>query len=88
MDHIREGAEALVEAGVCAIVFESIIKETADLISAEIPVPTIGIGCGEDSCDGEEDCSNDCKNDCKSKDIYKSLSTNSVSLSPVAKVFA
>ncbi len=53
VDHIREGAQALVEAGVCAIVFESIIKETADAISAEIPVPTIGIGCGEHSCDGE-----------------------------------
>ena len=53
VDHIREGAEALVEAGVCAIVFESIIKETADQISAEIAVPTIGIGCGENSCDGE-----------------------------------
>ena len=53
VDHIREGAQALIEAGVCAIVFESIIKETADIISAELSVPTIGIGCGEQSCDGE-----------------------------------
>lgn len=52
-DHIREGAQALMEARVCAIVFESIIKETADAISAELSVPTIGIGCGEQSCDGE-----------------------------------
>jgi len=52
-DRIREGAQALVEAGVCAIVFESIVRETAQAISAEIPVPTIGIGCGEHSCDGE-----------------------------------
>lgn len=53
VDHIREGAEALVQAGVSAIVFESIIKDTADVISAEISVPSIGIGCGEGSCDGE-----------------------------------
>ena len=50
---IREGANALVEAGVCAIVFESIVPETARLITAELPVPTIGIGCGEGTCDGE-----------------------------------
>ena len=53
VDHIREGAQALVEAGVCAIVLESVIQETADIISGELPVPTIGIGCGENSCDGE-----------------------------------
>lgn len=52
-DQIREGADALIQAGVCAIVFESIIKETADAISAEISVPTICIGCGESSGDGE-----------------------------------
>lgn len=52
-ERIREGAAALVEAGVSAIVFESIVKETADAISAELSVPTIGIGCGEQSCDGE-----------------------------------
>lgn len=53
VDDIREGAGALIDAGVCAIVFESIIKESADAISAELSVPTIGIGCGENSCDGE-----------------------------------
>ena len=52
-DALREGAVALVDAGVSAIVFESIIPETARLISSEIPVPTIGIGCGEGTCDGE-----------------------------------
>lgn len=52
-DRILEGAEALVEAGACAIIFESIIKETANAISDRIAVPTIGIGCGEGSCDGE-----------------------------------
>ncbi|MGB0292891.1 MAG: 3-methyl-2-oxobutanoate hydroxymethyltransferase, partial [Luteolibacter sp.] len=38
VDHIREGAQALVDAGVCAIVFESIIKETANAISDRIAV--------------------------------------------------
>ena len=52
-DAIREGAEALVAAGVSAIVFESIIAETSKLLSRELPVPVIGIGCGEGNCDGE-----------------------------------
>jgi len=50
---IREGAEALVDAGVSSIVFESIVPETARMLSAALPVPTIGIGCGEHTCDGE-----------------------------------
>lgn len=52
-DALREGAEALVDAGVSAIVFESIIPDTARQISSELPVPTIGIGCGTGNCDGE-----------------------------------
>lgn len=50
---IREGAQALVDAGVTAIVFESIVPETARSLSASLAVPTIGIGCGEHNCDGE-----------------------------------
>lgn len=50
---IREGAAALISAGVCAIVFESIIPATAAALTAEIPVPTIGIGSGGQTCDGE-----------------------------------
>ena len=50
---IREGAQALIDAGVCAIVFESIIPETARLLSESLSVPTIGIGCGDHNCDGE-----------------------------------
>lgn len=50
---IREGAEALIAAGVFAVVLESIIPETARLISSSITVPTIGIGCGYHTCDGE-----------------------------------
>ncbi len=50
---IRLGAEALIDAGVFAIVFESIVPETARLLSSSLAVPTIGIGCGHGNCDGE-----------------------------------
>jgi 3-methyl-2-oxobutanoate hydroxymethyltransferase len=50
---LREGAQAIIEAGVFAIVFESIIPETARQLSASLAVPTIGIGCGNNNCDGE-----------------------------------
>jgi len=53
IDALREGAAALVSAGVCAIVLESVVPECAALLTAELPVPTIGIGCGETTCDGE-----------------------------------
>ena len=53
IDALREGAAALVAAGVCAIVLESVVPECAALLTAELPVPTIGIGCGETTCDGE-----------------------------------
>lgn len=52
-DAIREGAQALIDAGISAIVFESIVPETARLLTESLAVPTIGIGCGEHSCDGE-----------------------------------
>lgn len=50
---LREDAEALIKAGVCAIVLESVVAETARQLTASIAVPTIGIGCGEGTCDGE-----------------------------------
>jgi 3-methyl-2-oxobutanoate hydroxymethyltransferase len=53
VEAIREGAEAIIEAGVFAIVFESIVPETARLLTAALRVPTIGIGCGDGTCDGE-----------------------------------
>ncbi len=53
IEFIREGALALIDAGVSAIVFESIIPETARLLSESLSVPTIGIGCGDHTCDGE-----------------------------------
>lgn len=50
---IRQGAEAIIEAGVSAIVLESVVAETARWLSESVSVPIIGIGCGEDTCDGE-----------------------------------
>jgi 3-methyl-2-oxobutanoate hydroxymethyltransferase len=50
---ILEGSEALIEAGVFAIVLESVAPSASREITAAIPVPTIGIGCGEGTCDGE-----------------------------------
>jgi 3-methyl-2-oxobutanoate hydroxymethyltransferase len=52
-DAIREGAEALIDAGVSAIVFESVVPATARALSESLSVPTIGIGCGDHTCDGE-----------------------------------
>jgi 3-methyl-2-oxobutanoate hydroxymethyltransferase len=52
-EEIREGAQSLIDAGVFAIVFESIIPETARELSASLSVPIIGIGCGDHTCDGE-----------------------------------
>jgi 3-methyl-2-oxobutanoate hydroxymethyltransferase len=50
---LKEGATALIEAGVFAIVLESVVPETARQLTKSIHVPTIGIGCGEHTCDGE-----------------------------------
>jgi 3-methyl-2-oxobutanoate hydroxymethyltransferase len=50
---IRAGAQAIIDAGVFAIVFESVVPQTARLLSESLTVPIIGIGCGEGTCDGE-----------------------------------
>ncbi len=50
---LREGAQAIIDAGVFAIVFESVVPETARLAGLVAAVPTIGIGCGDHTCDGE-----------------------------------
>ena len=50
---LLEGARALVEAGVFAIVLESVIPTAAQHLTNELPVPTIGIGSGGSTCDGE-----------------------------------
>ena len=45
-------ARALEEAGACAVVLEIVTPKTARFITAEIGIPTIGIGSGT-NCDGQ-----------------------------------
>ena len=45
-------ANALVDAGVFSIVLEGVPDRVAQIITAEVPVPTIGIGAGA-GCDGQ-----------------------------------
>ena len=49
---LRADALALAEAGAGAIVLEGVPREVAAAITAELPVPTIGIGAGPE-CDGQ-----------------------------------
>jgi 3-methyl-2-oxobutanoate hydroxymethyltransferase len=49
---LKEQAQALAEAGAGAVVLEGVPRETAAAITAELAVPTIGIGAGPD-CDGQ-----------------------------------
>jgi len=50
---LREDALALSDAGVFAIVLESVVPEAARDLTKWLAVPTIGIGCGGLTCDGE-----------------------------------
>lgn len=47
-----EDAEALVDAGAFAIVLELVESETAGELTKKLPIPTIGIGSGNE-CDGQ-----------------------------------
>jgi 3-methyl-2-oxobutanoate hydroxymethyltransferase len=49
---LKAEAHALVEAGAGALVLEGVPREVAAAITAELPIPTIGIGAGPD-CDGQ-----------------------------------
>ncbi len=49
---LLEQAKALENAGVCAIVLEMVPCESAEFISQNLKIPTIGIGAGA-SCDGQ-----------------------------------
>ena len=49
---LRKDAEALAEAGCFAIVLEGVPDALAERVTAEIDVPTIGIGAGP-ACDGQ-----------------------------------
>lgn len=47
------GALALQEAGICALVLESVVPEVSRQLSQKLTVPTIGIGCGHGNTHGE-----------------------------------
>jgi 3-methyl-2-oxobutanoate hydroxymethyltransferase len=49
---LHEDARAIAEAGAFAIVIEATMEAVAREITAEVPVPTIGIG-GSPACDGQ-----------------------------------
>lgn len=49
---LKADALALAEAGAGAVVLEGVPREAATAITAELPVPTIGIGAGPE-CDGQ-----------------------------------
>lgn len=51
-DQLIANARALETAGVFAIVLELVMPETATAISQALRIPTIGIGSGAGSCDG------------------------------------
>jgi 3-methyl-2-oxobutanoate hydroxymethyltransferase len=52
IEQLMRDAVALDRAGVFAMVLEGIPREVAAMITAEVSVPTIGIGAGPD-CDGQ-----------------------------------
>lgn len=51
-DQLRRDAQAVAQAGAGAIVLEGVPREVAEVITAELDVPTIGIGAGP-GCDGQ-----------------------------------
>ncbi|MDA0814585.1 MAG: 3-methyl-2-oxobutanoate hydroxymethyltransferase [Verrucomicrobia bacterium] len=51
-ERLLEDAAALVQAGVSAMVLESMVAGVSVEITRNVPVPTIGIGAGE-GCDGQ-----------------------------------
>jgi len=52
VQRLRADAHALAEARACLLVLEGVPREVAAVITAELEIPTIGIGAGPD-CDGQ-----------------------------------
>ncbi len=52
VERLLEDARALAVAGVFSLVLEGVPADVARLVTAEVPVPTIGIGAGA-GCDGQ-----------------------------------
>jgi 3-methyl-2-oxobutanoate hydroxymethyltransferase len=52
IERLREDAHRLADAGCFSIVLEGIPREVAATLTAELPIPTIGIGAGP-GCDGQ-----------------------------------
>lgn len=53
IEALLRDAAALADAGVFAIVLESVVPSVAQQLTAATPVPIIGIGAGKATCDGE-----------------------------------
>lgn len=51
-EQLRADSHAVAEAGAVLLVLEGVPREVAAQITAELPIPTIGIGAGPD-CDGQ-----------------------------------
>ena len=52
VEQLMHDALALERAGACCVVLEGIPREVAAMITAELEIPTIGIGAGPE-CDGQ-----------------------------------
>lgn len=57
--HLHEGGQALQEAGCFSIVLESVVPEVAAELTTTLAVPTVGVGSGVGTCDGEIAVSSD-----------------------------
>ena len=53
VNELTNGALALQEAGISALVLESVIPSAARTLSQKLTIPTIGIGCGKGNTHGE-----------------------------------